>query len=41
MTLHFELVSPERLVRSGTAYMVTVFGLRRDDGDMEVASVLR
>ena len=35
MTLHFELVSPERLIRSGSAYMVTVPGTEGDFSVLE------
>ena len=45
MTLHFELVTPERLIRSEEVYMVTVPGSEGDFGVLEghspVMSTLR
>ncbi|MBO9715214.1 ATP synthase F1 subunit epsilon [Sphingomonas sp.] len=35
MSLHFELVTPERLVRSEAVYMVTVPGTEGDFGVLE------
>ncbi|OYX09020.1 MAG: F0F1 ATP synthase subunit epsilon, partial [Sphingomonadales bacterium 32-68-7] len=35
MALHFELVTPERLVRSEPVYMVTVPGTEGDFGVLE------
>ena len=45
MPIRYELVTPERLVREGTAYMVTVPGVEGDFGVLEhhaqLMSVLR